>query len=527
MKKLFSLLFVVTLLFGSFVSPTFAANLPIVPTESKTTITIEKSENQSGVLKTDVQEVNIGVGHELIIKFENTPRTGYIKFNSLSYKSGDRYLTRMVNSKFDSSTGELKLSGIDWSKKGPYYGLAVVENHIYIIEINENDRNKTITIPYNIANFTKVAFELPQKSKVHTISVATLTSDNKEIANVVDQVNGKEYYIENGNYIFSLAGSNSDSTYKGYEGPINLNGGEKTVSIPESQFSKSSIFLDFKNPNAILNFISYCDYSVTISCSSHSALGKDFHYFSNGSYNSGTSTVKVGDFTYSFSLNQITFPSSNQVVIDDQIQSKIKFEDKVYKGGESVYLDSFENSNAYLTLKNKNGNKLMQVRNDLDRENYFGKLILKNNSEIYEVPLENSLSYAHVKLPNVSGTFEVTFTMGEGDNTPDKIRPDVSGTWADWTNSKGAVASNYTWTINLSGEANAATVTNNNIFVVDAEGYLVEGVQVKAVGKQILVSAPANGYEAGKSYKLYIRDAVKNAENKALEKTKMDFSIQK
>lgn len=597
MKKLFSVLFAVTLVFSSMVLPTAAANLPIVPADAKATITIEKStgqQNGEGVLKADKQEVSITVGQyskhvsdvyvyledpstgnrkslnyndltyasdnpaiftvednylhgvklgssyltisygdqiikvkvnvvgaELILKFDNTHQANYVNFYQLRYLSyGNRYSSMSVSSKFNGQTGELEISGIDWSQKGPYYALVTLGNHIYKIEINEADRNQVITIPYNASDFTKVAFELPQNSAINSIQVAAL-KDNQAIANTNSYSNRQELYIANGEYAFILNGGNGHSVYKGLEKSANLTGGEQKISIPESQFSKSFVTLDFKNQGALLKSLNYCDYSVINSCGNSNAEGKEF-YFTSGHYSSGTAAVQVSDYTYEFDLGQATFPSTNQIVLDDQLEAKLKFADKVYQGGTSFYLDNQEGSEQYLIIKNKNGLPLSQIRDD--QYNYSnGKLILRNGSEVYEIKLENSLSYARVKLPNVSGTFEVTFTLGEGDAVPTKVRPDVSGLWKDWPNTK-SVASDYTWTINLSDVANAATVTANNIFVVDAEGYLVEGVQVKTTGKQVFVSAPASGYEAG-NYTLYVRDAVKNADGKALAKTKMAFEV--
>lgn len=99
MKKIFAVLFSVILIFSTFLaSPSSAsANLPVVPTDAKATITIEKSSGNAqleGTLKADVAEINISVGQyakhmgniNFYLEGENGNRS-YLNYDNLVYQS--------------------------------------------------------------------------------------------------------------------------------------------------------------------------------------------------------------------------------------------------------------------------------------------------------------------------------------------------------------------------------------------------------------------------------------------------------
>ena len=224
MRKIVAVIFSVVLLFSGVLIPSSYAstNLPLVPTESKSTITIERSDaSVGGVFKAEEEEININVGQyakhvgnlyyylegengvrttvdynevqfsssnndiftvsdnylhgvnlgsatlmatydgqqitikvnvveqDLVVKFENTHDARYINLHTLRHLDQGNYYSHMsVQSSFNPTTGELKISGVDWNQTGPYLALVVVGNHVYKIQINQSDRGGVVTVPY-------------------------------------------------------------------------------------------------------------------------------------------------------------------------------------------------------------------------------------------------------------------------------------------------------------------------------------------------------------------------------------------
>lgn len=85
------------------------------------------------------------------------------------------------------------------------------------------------------------------------------------------------------------------------------------------------------------------------------------------------------------------------------------------------------------------------------------------------------------------------------------------------------------WRVTLSQSVDPRTVTNQTVYVVDAQGNSQQTMASVVVGEPrvILVAAPQTGYEAGASYTLRVTDSIRSQKGKKLtERVEMKFSIQ-
>lgn len=81
------------------------------------------------------------------------------------------------------------------------------------------------------------------------------------------------------------------------------------------------------------------------------------------------------------------------------------------------------------------------------------------------------------------------------------------------------------WTVTFNGTLDAATVTEDSVYVLDSKGNSVE-VTLKSSGKSITVNAPAGYYKNGESYTLYMTSNIKYKSGKSIGKArKYRFSV--
>ena len=597
MKKVISILLAVIISIGySFATSVFAAELPIVPTSSKTTITIEKTDlvqqefNEKGthVLKSYNQELTAYINEEenrigtsFYLADENGNRK-YLQLHEVKLESSDStifsidgskiiphqlgsaYLqvtyaaqtitvpvdvveydvmfkfkkldekpvyiwTRGISYKVDenkysygyiggSETKEetIQLFDINWEQGRSYNVLFRVNNYIYSVDFDKSDKGQLIEVPYDQANFTKVTFDVPTTDYVEGVDISLFRNGVK--VNKFEGLDiGTTAYFMNGEYGFLYKASSEANYYKAFKESTQLTGGEVTFEFPLENFSRLQLQMDFMtNP---INTLSIC--KTKSEC--NTTTTNQPLYVKNDVYDAVTTTVNLDDYRYKLSLAPFSLVEDTNITVNSNFTTDIRFGKDVYQGGTAVRFSSNPQAENYLTVQNSAGHSLTSIIKNSDYNFVFGKLILTNGSEIYEVPVKGYDGNPHIELPNVSGTFDVLYTFDDNEPIASKTRPDLSGTWKDWLKTK-TVASDHTWTVTLSSAADTKTITTDNVLVVDADGYLVEGTQVKVEGNQILITAPSNGYASG-NYTLYIRDAVKNTEAKALSNTKMKFIV--
>lgn len=130
-----------------------------------------------------------------------------------------------------------------------------------------------------------------------------------------------------------------------------------------------------------------------------------------------------------------------------------------------------------------------------------------------------------------SGPFHsVTNPQGQGDKVSDRV--DYSNyvtVGAKVWPAKTGVSTTKTWTIKFNQLVDSSTVTLQNVYVTDAANIKVPGVVVTLGNddsKSVLVNPPANGYQRGQSYTLYISEGVKSVSGKSLSSDNtMSFTI--
>ncbi|PIC67970.1 hypothetical protein CSV78_04035 [Sporosarcina sp. P16a] len=107
--------------------------------------------------------------------------------------------------------------------------------------------------------------------------------------------------------------------------------------------------------------------------------------------------------------------------------------------------------------------------------------------------------------------------------------PIISSAAIQWTPNENPVPSNKEWKVTFSLPVDEQTVTSNAVYVVDERGNKQAATPSLALGnsKEVLLSAPLNGYEEGKTYTLHVTDHIKSKNGKSLtDGVEMDFTIE-
>lgn len=487
-------------------------------------------------ISTNIQVVESS--DELVVKLPTLPdnvQQDYINFYEMNYKSEHGYYQYMsINSMYNSNSNELTISGIDWSAKGPYLGYIQHGNRVYKLEVNQEDKGKTIQLNFDPSKYSQVTFEIPDiinSEYIQEISFNAYLDDYQTIsAGNFYSLNKQNFplYIPKGTYNISISNVSNKVAYILANNKISISNSNENIKFNKTDLSKLTFNTDLGN-RARLNNAYFCSYDNAGSClSTYSHEGIDEVNISKKNYDDVGYTLFIDNsWNYSFT-KAINLTSNQNIQIGNKLYAKLEFNKSTYNGGSRVYL--YEgHADGILSITDKYGNQLSRI-SDTKGQNVFGKLTFKKGSEIYEVNVTNSLDYASVVLPNAEGTFEVTFTLGDNSSIPDnRTKPDVTGSWKEITNSKGIVNSQYQWTVRFSDDVDASTINNSSIFVVDKDGYLVEGVTATispSNSKEILISAPSAGYKSGENYTLYIRDSIKSlADKKLSSKVKTTFTI--
>ena len=70
----------------------------------------------------------------------------------------------------------------------------------------------------------------------------------------------------------------------------------------------------------------------------------------------------------------------------------------------------------------------------------------------------------------------------------------------------------------FNAEVDPASVLDNSIYVVDANGNKVKGITFSTMGTKVEVHAPEAGYKPGKTYTLHVTKAIKSSKSTLLKK---------
>ncbi|PIC56140.1 hypothetical protein CSV81_15865 [Sporosarcina sp. P10] len=107
--------------------------------------------------------------------------------------------------------------------------------------------------------------------------------------------------------------------------------------------------------------------------------------------------------------------------------------------------------------------------------------------------------------------------------------PIISSAAILWPPKENPVPSNKEWKVTFSLPIDEETVTSKNVYVVDERGNIQATAPSVALGNstELLLSAPLNGYEEGKTYTLHVTDRIKSRNGKGLtDGVEMDFTIE-
>ena len=107
--------------------------------------------------------------------------------------------------------------------------------------------------------------------------------------------------------------------------------------------------------------------------------------------------------------------------------------------------------------------------------------------------------------------------------------PIISSAAIQWTLNENPVPSNKEWKVTFSLPIDEETATSENVYVVDEKGNIQATASSVAPSnsKELLLSAPLNGYEEGKTYTLHVTDHIKSKNGKGLtDGVEMDFTIE-
>ena len=103
----------------------------------------------------------------------------------------------------------------------------------------------------------------------------------------------------------------------------------------------------------------------------------------------------------------------------------------------------------------------------------------------------------------------------------------ASDIYTEWNEVKTNIAKDKIWTIVFNKEITSDSVNNNNIFVKDSNGTLINtSVALDTTKKSVAVYPPSEKYQAGETYYLYLKDTIEAADSKLLKSgIKMQFTI--
>ncbi len=456
----------------------------------------------------------------------------YPELDELQYLDEDYYEFMDVDTDYDEDTNTLLIYGIDWTAQGPFIGYIQQGNWMYKVEIDQSDRGNIVPITINEDDYTEVNFDIPAQTSIsqyETIVLTALDGNNEPMATgTFDDISaGDSVHVPKGIYGMQVTVEEGNDAYNLFTEELNFTSANDVVMFAENDVANIT-FNNEISGNVVVNEVALCNFEYVNTC--YHVQGDtdiDNLYTTIGDYDFFMYEVVVdNEWAYEFETDVYSVSGNQIVTIDDKLKTDLKFNLSSYIGGERVRLGG--GRDGVLEVTDSYGNKLQSLR--YNNEKVPGVLTFKNGTQEYKVQVLD-LTHPSITLPNAEGTFEVTFTLGGQSTVPDPgegTLPDLSGEWADWENSR-VVNAHYQWTVEFNDSLASSDVNNNNFFVVDADGYLVEGVSVALLEgdpTKVLVSAPDSGYEAGQRYTLYIRDDVQSESGKGLTKgIKMGFDI--
>ncbi|MCI2253880.1 hypothetical protein L2D08_05825 [Domibacillus sp. PGB-M46] len=469
---------------------------------------------------------------DVVLQLPDDVQAEHLSLWELNYQEENDYYGYMsIQTEADSEKNELEIYGIDWTAKGPFIGFFTEGNRLYKFVINGEDRGKAVQVAVEEEEYTKLELNLPNTTGnivLNTIYLSYFDENNTRMPAAAFHHITKEndvLYVPKGAYSMQITATEEGNVYNLLTDKLNFENQDETVLFNKEDIAKLTLNLDF-GASASVDNLALCSFQFIDSCYHiyyDGAEKLENLYASKATYNFHQFNVKVDEeWTYEFRKENIDVSVDQTIHIGGNLTTTLKFNQDTYNGGQYVQMYG---QNELLEITDEYGNHLTNVRkND---ENISGILTFKNAKEEYEVEVPN-LSYPMIKLPNAEGTFTVSFSFKEGSSQPKK--PDVSGEWEVWKKNDRVVAADYKWTIGFNKELKASSVNGESIFVVNEDGYKVEGINVSLAEdkEKVYVSAPAGtGYESGKKYTLYISDGVQTEKGSKLGKrTKMTFTVE-
>lgn len=475
---------------------------------------------------------------DVVIKLPENPQQGYANLSALQSlnTSGDYYERMDIQTDYNMAKNEFTIFGIDWSVAGPYIGFITQGNRLYKITLNQQDKGKTIELGFNEDDYTRLTLNVPTKTNDAVFSDISLTTydsnENKIDAGAFYQLakENNQIYVPKGTYAMQIIAEEGNDAYNLFTKKLNLTNQDDFVMFNEEDLAKLTFNLDISG-NAQVEEAGLCNSEYMNTCYYISSNSRIDNIYSSKQDHTQSFSFNVSldnNWGYEFEKQDLNV-SSNQIInVNDQLKTNLKFSQSSYTGGERIYLGDSSGTSDVLQVTDSYGNKLSGIYHE--RNIIPGILTFTKGAEVYKVEVEN-LAYPSIVLPNAEGTFEVTFTVGDQPTIPDdRVKANISGDWKEWNNTR-IVSHDYQWAIKFNDELNASSVNESNIFVVDNEGYLVKGGTVSLSSddrQKVYVSAPAGtGYEAGKTYTLYINDNIESVKGHKLSpKVKMSFTIQ-
>jgi hypothetical protein len=122
-------------------------------------------------------------------------------------------------------------------------------------------------------------------------------------------------------------------------------------------------------------------------------------------------------------------------------------------------------SGGELVVKDSNGNKIISVRDKDPWSSMNGHLIFKNDNETIKAPIQGSLGWPHVTIPDIEGAFTVYYQLNDASGAPidtpdpgkdDKEDQDENNRQAEidslnWNlfDSRKDIVANKNWTISF------------------------------------------------------------------------------
>lgn len=129
------------------------------------------------------------------------------------------------------------------------------------------------------------------------------------------------------------------------------------------------------------------------------------------------------------------------------------------------------------------------------------------------------------------GTAIITATSEDGNKTAQcevtvRIKPSTLPQNPVEFQEKTCDDKNKMWTIRFNSSLDEGSVNNDNIMVLDSSGYKQSiSLAIGTDKKSVKVSAPDNGYGAGKTYTLYVLDRVTSGGKNLKQAIKMEFFV--